>query len=986
MTRQNCRTSQTRPTRPTERRNDTLLSRAFTATLIAFTSFSAVAGPEESNDHPPSHVLESFRFADPTLQIELVAAEPDVIDPVAIAWDERGRMFVAEMRDYPVGPVAGTVRMLEDVDGDGRYEKSTLFAEGLPFPNSVLPWKGGILVSAAPDILYLKDTNEDGKADERRVILTGFVEGNQQLRVNSLHFGLDGWVYAANGRSDGVVRRPDDPPEKAVPLRRHDLRFKPDTGEFDPIAGFSQFGLCHDDWGNRFLSWNTVPIRHVVMEERYLTRNPLLAATNVEAIIIDSTETGRIFPISPPQKRYNRESVEFFNASCGLTLYRGDALPEFEGNAFVCEPLTSLVHRRILERSGATFVAKRGEIDKEFLASTDGWFRPVNLATGPDGALYVVDFARKWVEHPDFVPKEFRDEIDFRTGDDLGRIWRVRKKDAALPPFTKLADAASDKLIEHLSNENGWIRDTAQRLLLETPENIPTEGLRAIISESKSDKARVHALYVIAGTDKFDTGLLASALEDKSSHVRAAALRLAGSHASEPEKLARRIEKSARDSDPQVRFQAVLAAGFLPPATRIDILKNAAADSRDPWVRLAILASASPDAGNLFGPIWNDGTSGPAVDGRMELLAQLAELSGASEKRDFARTMLDDLSTAQFTPVHLAVMVGLSKGLERRGSTLETVWKESHPNVAITQVFSKHIETVLNDATAPHDSRVLAVALVSRGLAPEGVATLPEMVTGDVPEELRQSAISALVTMDRTDLLHQLFDQWASLPVTTRRLIVQASLATQKAAIELLRAIEQEKVGKIELDTQVRETLAKYPDTAVKEHFTKLFANDKPRNRLEIVAAYSETLALKGDSSRGAEVFAQNCMPCHMYQGKGNRVGPDLSGAASRSKEKLLSDILDPNAEVAPDFVAYTAVTKDLDVVTGVLAGETAANITFRQAQGVEQTIARDNLQELRASMLTLMPEGFESAVDRQGMADLIEYLRNSNGAPLPPK
>ncbi len=238
----------------------------------------------------------------------------------------------------------------------------------------------------------------------------------------------------------------------------------------EAIAGFSQFGLAHDDWGNRFPSWNTIPIRHVVLEQQSLDRNPYLAETSSIASILDPADGGRIFGISPVQARFNRESVAYFNASCGPTIERGDLLPAvYHGNAFVCEPLTNLVHRRVLEPTGVTFVARRVEDGREFLASSDPAFRPVNLATGPDGALYVVDMYRELVEHPQFVPESARDSVDFRRWHDRGRIWRIRPKamphDRVHRPELSKADLA--KLVGLLGHADGWWRSTAQRLIVE---------------------------------------------------------------------------------------------------------------------------------------------------------------------------------------------------------------------------------------------------------------------------------------------------------------------------------------------------------------------------------------------------------------------------------------------------------------------------------------------------------------------------------------
>ena len=237
----------------------------------------------------------------------------------------------------------------------------------------------------------------------------------------------------------------------------------------EAIAGFSQFGLAHDDWGNRFPSWNTIPIRHVVLEQQALDRNPYLAETSSVASILDPADGGRIFGISPAQARFNRESVAYFNASCGPALSGGDLLPgRYHGNAFVCEPLTNLVHRRVLEPSGVTFIARRVEQGREFLASTDPAFRPVNLATGPDGALYVVDMYRELVEHPQFVPESARGDVDFRRWHDRGRIWRVRPKAMAPNRHQQpiLSNAPLPRLVDLLSHPNGWWRSTAQRAVV----------------------------------------------------------------------------------------------------------------------------------------------------------------------------------------------------------------------------------------------------------------------------------------------------------------------------------------------------------------------------------------------------------------------------------------------------------------------------------------------------------------------------------------
>src|SRR5580765_4688198 len=488
--------------------------------LLVVVSAYGVEGP--SQPLTPAQEKASFRFADERLTIELVAAEPDVVSPVAIAFDADGRLYVAEMLDYPNAQTSGRIRLLEDREGDGRYEKATVFADKLPFPNGVLPWKAGVLVTAAPDIWYFKDTDGDGQADERRVLFTGFGLGNQQLRVNGLTWGLDNWVYGANGRSDGEIRRPDDPPGSTISIRGRDFRFRPDSGEFEPIAGRSQFGLARHDWGNRFLSWNTIPIRHEALPERYLDRNPDLAATESIAEILEPGDTGRVFPLAPPPLTFNNESVKNFNALSGLTIFRGGALgAEYRGNAFVGESLLNLVHRRVLEPNRVTFTARRAEQEKEFLASTDSWFHPVNFATGPDGALYVVDFYRRFVEHPDWVHGVALNEVPWRMGAEHGRIWRIRNvKSRISNRKPNLSRASWRELVKFLGDENGWWRDTAQRLLVERQERVARPAIEKMAHQASSPLGRLHALHTLDGLHALTPAVLLGALHDNSAMVR----------------------------------------------------------------------------------------------------------------------------------------------------------------------------------------------------------------------------------------------------------------------------------------------------------------------------------------------------------------------------------------------------------------------------------------------------------------------------------
>src|SRR5688572_28879970 len=416
-------------------------------------------------------------------------------------------MFVAENRGYPVGPEPGLIVMLEDTNRDGRVEKRTVFADNLTFPNGVLPWNGGVIVTCAPDIVFLKDTDGDGKADVKRVLLTGFVTNNTtQLRVSHPTWGIDNWVYVTSGLTGGKITCPEKPGKAPLELRT-DLRFRPDTLEFEAVDGKGQFGMTFDDFGHRFNCMNRVHIQHVVLSSKQLARNPHLSfaetVQNVPELMVPEPLKGhgaaaRIYPLS--QNITTADShAGTFTAACGVLIYRGNALPQaYYGNAFACDPAGNLVHRDILTPSGATFSARAATEGREFLASPDDWFRPVFLANGPDGALYICDMYRKTIEHPQYLPEEIRKRTDFDSGRGMGRVYRVRKADAR--PKQASFETSTRALCGYLEHPNAWWRETAQRLLVERKDKAAIPLLR----KASSAFATIHALRTLEGLGALD--------------------------------------------------------------------------------------------------------------------------------------------------------------------------------------------------------------------------------------------------------------------------------------------------------------------------------------------------------------------------------------------------------------------------------------------------------------------------------------------------
>jgi putative membrane-bound dehydrogenase-like protein len=985
----------------------------------------------------PEQALMALK-TEPGLRVDLAAAEPLTGDPVALAWDERGRLYVAENRGYPEGSPdgrpLGVIALLEDTNGDGRYDKRTEFAAGLTYPNGLTCWRGGIFVTCAPDILYLKDTDGDGRADVRKVVLTGFELGKTtQIRVAHPTLGPDGWIHLTSGLTGGKVTCPDHPERKPVEFTKNDSRFHPDTFEFEVMPGVAQFGLCFDDFGRKFTVDNRHPLQMVVLPPRYLKRNPYLPFSESVADVAASGDQGKVFPLARDQTTASMHPgllhtphAGTFTSSCGISIYGGDALPaEFQGNSITCEPAQALVQRQIITTNGAALKAQPARPGTELLVTADSWFRPVFSANAPDGALYIASMYRKFIDHPQYVPAEMRDKLDFISGRHQGRIYRVAAADWKPGRDTRkfdLGKASTKELVQLLESPRVWWRETARRLLLERNDPAAVAHLEKMLARGQTPQARAQALRALDNLGKATRAHAITALRDRDASVREVALQTAerfldtdesrqsGSLLNLAAEFPRAGSENATliatamaltdDPAPRVRFQAVLALGshdYRAALTRF--AKMAVQDAGDRWARAAALSAAgkhpvefleavlaraehrkAPGASFLT----KDTPAAAPVDGLGALLAEACRVVAASQPPESLPPLIAKLTSANSLDLaaRAAAITGLGDALRPRKITLEKLTEGDATAVADARAgldrLMRNSIALAADARQPLPARQAAVGL----LAYAGPATAGEplraLISPREPTEIQTAAARALLQLPDLRVATPLLEaaRWRALTPPVREAVL-AGLMSQPAGVkELLAAMEAGAVPPATIDPTRRNQLLKHRDKTVAAKAETLFKNLQGGDRQKVYEEYKSALALKPNVTNGHAIFTKTCAQCHVMNGEGARVGPELTGIRNQPAEVLLLHILVPSQEIVAGFNAYEIETKDGRTATGLLASETPTSVTLRRALGEEETILRSNIASMTAGTISLMPDELEKTMSRQDLRDLIAFLK----------
>jgi putative membrane-bound dehydrogenase-like protein len=937
-----------------------------------------------------------------------VAAEPLIVDPVDIEFNERGDALVLEMPGYPFGDQQSRIVVLQDKNADGIYDDKTVFVEGLQLANSFMPYQKGILVAAPPYLLFVRDDDQNYVPDRVDTLMGGFSTGNLQHNYNGLTYGLDNWIYAANGGNDGAPYWWNDTTTR-MDLHGQDFRFHLKSKTMERLGESSGgHGITLDEYGRVFETHNMEHISHLVFPDRYISGQALLMEHTLENIS-DHEEhgTSRIYPIGEQEARVNHpEQSGYFSGACGIMYYGGGAFgPDYNHTVWIADVVLNLVHVDKLQPNGASFTASRMLEKRDFLAGTDRSFRPVNMTVGPDGNIYLVDMYRKVIEHPEWIPDDIEKTLDLHAGKDQGRIYRINKTTGSKIEFDVAQFNSERGLVANLSHPNQWVRNTAHRLLSEKPASSETIDALKTLLVGEHEYAKLHAVYLLSLNDALSEADLFKLLADKNPAIQELALLQAEKFINANASLVNACLPLLRSDNARVSMQAGLSLSRVEAGSEIyqeiarplfDALLETAKTEQNDWVIAALTLAAKDRSAQLFEEL----VRFPRTSGNLP--ASLALQAGRTEHG--ARTILKSLPGSYLTsgdqklilkqliknanPAMAKSLESLIDPLERSGNVdllADLAALRNKLKLPESPVFLKYSQEALkqvSDASLPDSVRIRQLELIDFLPYPTKADALFTCLKNNQPAKIQEGALRQLANYPEKEIGTRLVAIWSELSPQTRRYAGDLLLHIEMHHDALLTGLENGaiNIGEMNFDLERRRQLLWWTDDEnTKRRAGKLFSDSGVTNRREAIDKMKPALSLDGAAANGMQVFDLVCGNCHQFGTRGKEVGPTLTDIGRKSKETLLHDILDPNAAADPQYINHRLETNAGSVHLGIVAAETDQAITIKKMGGESVVVNKAEVKSFRSLGTSLMMEGLENTITVQEMADLLAFLQDGN-------
>ncbi len=945
-----------------------------------------------------AEALQSIRVPD-GFRVELIASEPMVKDPINVAFSPDGSAWVVEMADYPLGSgEGGRIKRLRDTDGNGTLDSVELFLTGLSYPTSVMPWRDGAIVIAAPDVLFARDTSGDGVADEREVLLTGIAESNPQHRASGFAVGLDGWLNFTSGEStkELVSHRAN----KTYSVQHHDIAWNPDTGELRATAGDTQYIRARDDFGNWFGNSNSYPMYQFVVDSRYQTAASI--AGDSKQHLLTPAVAPPVFPRSRTVDRFNDLfAFNRFTSACSSMIVRTPGLgQEMLGAALVCEPVHNLVARFQVKPAGSSFVGERFEADKsfDFFTSTDPFCRPVRAVNAPDGTVWILDMSRQVIEHPEWIPTAWQERLNVRSGEKLGRIYRVYHEGFSPKPLapvvSKPHDLRSTELLPKLASDNGAIRELAQLTLMwsdkkaESPDTVAiATGLHRLAFEHPNPAVRAAALGCLTSIDALAASDLISALDDRDPRVVRVALELSepllGSSDPSTAELRKQIVASAeKDRGPQVDLQWLLTTLALTPSETEDKLATVAARSiENSWIIRSLSLCQDPAqakqlcAGLLSAARRPSGLPNSVFADIQQCTSRLWSRLGPDSQSSLLNEhfgVLPANSNSALTPPQLLLLTAYS---ESKGDAKPDKARQA-VDLVLRKITENSLVRMMNE-DAPEAERLVLINLLGCGLVAEeqSLQAVAKLVDARQLPSVQEAALLAARRINSAQVGAMLIQLWPRLTAEARS-VAATSLLTRKPWVEqLVAALEKGDIKPTDLDVATGQQLKSYGDRKIRTRCELVFG--KPTARASVVTQFMSEMPKNAKPEDGKQSFADNCAVCHRPAEGKPLVGPSIDNLGHWSVEQWVTAILDPNRAIEPKFHHYIVLTVDGQVLAGVIQQRTAQSVRLAAVDGSEREVALANIEEIRDTGVSLMPEGLETKLTPEKLAALIAFLRS---------